>query len=89
MNTNKELQALLAEADTLLAIAWGAMVKDRLEGQGNNCRLPHEVRMFALDFSREKRNGPGALQVEGTGRYDRWRRDVRVAILPTSFPRPR
>lgn len=76
MSTKKELRALLDEAEELLMIARHAMMKDRLEGQGSNCRLPHEVRMFALEFSPEKREGPGALQVNGSGRYEKWRKAV-------------
>ena len=58
----------LKEADDLLRIARGALWKLGLNGLGSDTRLSHEVRMFALEFSAESRDGPGVLQVNGTGR---------------------
>ena len=70
----------LKEADDLLRIARGAMWKLRLNGLGSDCRLSHEVRMFALDFSAESRDGPGVLQVNGTGRLQKALASIRAAI---------
>lgn len=70
--SRKELIALIAEAEELIRIANTANYALRLEGAGSDCTLKHEVRMFALDYSREGRDGPGALQVRGTGRSWKW-----------------
>ena len=70
----------LKEADDLLRIARGAMWKLGLNGLGSDCRLSHEVRMFALDFSAESRDGPGVLQVNGTGRLQKALASNRAAI---------
>jgi hypothetical protein len=67
-----DVLALLGEADDLLFIASDAMLKMGLRDKGSDCGLPHEVRRFALEFSNEGRDGPGALQVRGTGRYRAW-----------------
>ena len=61
------------EASQLLYIAYTAMCKMRLRGKGSDVGLSHEVRMFALEFSDDARDGPGELQVTGTGRYRKWR----------------
>ena len=74
---NADLLGLVREADDLLGVARGAAMKLGLRDRGSDCRLPHEVRMFALDFSNEGRDGPGALQVRGTGRFLAWRRKAR------------
>ena len=70
--TDEKLLELLREADDLLFIASDAMLKMGLRDKGSDCGLPHEVRRFALEFSNEGRDGPGALQVRGTGRYRAW-----------------
>ena len=70
----------LKEADDLLRIARDAMWKLGLNGLGSDCRLSHEVRMFALDFSAESRDGPGVLQVNGTGRLQKALASNRAAI---------
>lgn len=70
----------LNEADDLLRIARYALVKMRLDGLGSDCRLSHEVRMFSLEFSKESRDGPGVLQVNGTGRAHKALKDIRDAI---------
>jgi hypothetical protein len=75
-----DLLAALEEADDLLRIARGAMLKLGLNGLGSDCRLSHEVRMFALDFSAESRDGPGVLQVNGTGRLQKALASIRAAI---------
>jgi hypothetical protein len=72
-----DVLALLGEADDLLWIASGAMLKMGLRDRGSDCTLPHEVREFSLEFSNEGRDGPGALQVRGTGRYRAWLTAVR------------
>lgn len=63
---------LLQEADDLLWIASDAMFKMGLRNRGSDWSLPNEVRQFALEFSNEGRDGPGTLQVTGTGRYRAW-----------------
>jgi hypothetical protein len=55
------------EADRLLRIALHAVFRLGLEGKGSDLGLCHEHRMYALNFSPEKREGPGALQVNGNG----------------------
>ena len=60
------LEALEA-SEELLHTARHAMFKMRLNGRGSDCSLSHEVRMFALAFSYKHRDGPGALQINGTG----------------------
>jgi hypothetical protein len=72
-----KLRELLREADDLLWVASGAMLKMGLRDRGSDCGLSHEVRMFALEFSKEGRDGPGALQVQGTGRYNKWLKAAR------------
>jgi hypothetical protein len=71
-------RGLLDEAEELLKTAEWAMCKMRLKGRGSDCRLSHEERMFALDFSPEGRDGPGALQVRGSGKYHAWRKKLRA-----------
>lgn len=71
----------LDEAGELLGIAWSAMLKNGLSCRGDDCRLPHEIRVFALAFSREERDGPGALQVKGTGRFERWDEATRQLMI--------
>ena len=75
-----DLKQTLKEADELLRIARTALQKMRLEGLGSDCRLSHEVRMFALEFSRESRDGPGVLQVNGTGRALKCLEAIRDAL---------
>ena len=70
----------LKEADDLLRIARGALRKLGLNGLGSDTRLSHEVRMFALEFSAESRDGPGVLQVNGTGRALNALKSIRAAI---------
>jgi hypothetical protein len=76
------LLKLLNEADDLLWIASDAMLKMGLRDKGSDCGLPHEVRKFALEFSDEGREGPGALQVRGTGRYRAWIKAARAISHP-------
>lgn len=71
---------LLGEAWRLLEAAECALWKMRLDGAGSDISLSHEVRMFALDFSPEGSTGPGALQITGSGRLDKWRAGVRAAL---------
>lgn len=70
--TNDEAIKLLDEAEDLLMDAWAAMVKLGLRDRGSDIGLSHEVRMFAAHFSDEGRDGPGALQIRGTGRFRAW-----------------
>lgn len=84
--TNDQAEKLLNEAEDLLRTAWAAMLKMGLRDRGSDIRLPHEVRMFAAHFSEEGRDGPGALQILGTGRFRAWskaHREVRNAGVPT------
>ena len=74
------LLVALKEADDLLRIARGALWKLGLNGLGSDTRLSHEVRMFALEFSAESRDGPGVLQVNGTGRALNALKSIRAAI---------
>ena len=71
-------RTLLDEAWKLLRIAQDACRKLRLDGRGSDISLPHEVRMFTLDFSPEGREGPGELQVTGSGRVEQWFKDARA-----------
>jgi hypothetical protein len=80
MKLAPQLMERLTEADELLGIAWAALLKMRLHGLGSDCSLSHEVRMFALHFSQESRDGPGALQVNGTGDFMKWRKSARALI---------
>lgn len=75
----QRLEVALREADRLLRIARSACdrtVRDR----GSDVSLPHEARMFALAFSPEGRDGPGALQVRGAGDVYRWFKQAREAL---------
>jgi hypothetical protein len=85
--TNDQAEKLLDEAEDLLREAWGAMLKLGLRDRGSDTRLSHEVRMFAAHFSEEGRDGPGALQIRGTGRFRAWlkaHRDARTPGVPPS-----
>ncbi len=75
--SEKTKMELLDEADELLHLAWSAMLKLGLRGCGSDTSLSHEVRMFALAFNEEGREGPGALQVTGSGQYRAWRKAFR------------
>jgi hypothetical protein len=75
----EEAKKLLEEAEDLLRTARAAMLKMGLRDRGSDIGLSHEVRMFALEFSEEGRDGPGALQVRGTGRLTAWLKSVRAA----------
>jgi hypothetical protein len=81
----EEVKRLLKTADELLGVAWGAMLKMGLRDLGSDCSLSHEVRMFALRFSAEGRDGPGVLQVRGTGEFMAWRKKAR-AMLAAAQP---
>lgn len=70
--TTDQAKKLLDEAEDLLRIARSAMLKMGLRDRGSDLGLPHEVRMFAAHFSEEGRDGPGALQIRGTGRFWAW-----------------
>lgn len=83
-----DLKQTLKEADELLRIARTALQKMRLEGLGSDCRLSHEVRMFALEFSRESRDGPGVLQVNGTGRALKCLEALRAALAQAEPVQP-
>lgn len=61
-------EALLKEAEDLIRTAWSAMLKMGLRDRGSDIGLPHEVRMFAMKFSEEGRDGPGELQIRGNAR---------------------
>ena len=74
------LKAILGDAEELLYIAANALSKMRLTGHGSDCTLSHEVRMFALNFSPESRDGPGALQVNGNGRHMGVQRALRATL---------
>lgn len=64
------LKAQLREADQLLRIAHSAHQKLHMEGQGSS-GLAHEVRMFALHFSRaEMPHGDGRF-----AKYWAWRKE--------------
>lgn len=82
---NEKTRALLEEAERLIRLAWNAHSKMGLRDRGSDCRLSHEVRMFALDFSQEGREGPGVLQITGTGRMHKWLKSCRKALKE---PRP-
>lgn len=68
---------IIKEASNLLWLASWALGKMGLEGHGSDIGLPHELRMFALAFSREERDGPGLLQIRGNGRYDKLMKAIR------------
>lgn len=75
----QQLEAAVNEAWRLLTIARSGCdrtVRDR----GNDVRLPHEARMFALAFSPEGRDGPAPLQVRGDGSVYRWFKQAREAL---------
>lgn len=74
-----ELRALLLEAWELIDIAQSGC-RRTVRDQGSNIGLPHEARMFALNFSAEGRDGPGELQVRGNGRALAWLGRARVAL---------
>jgi acyl-CoA-binding protein len=84
--SNKTKRELLDEADKLLYIAWTALCKMRLRGRGSDCGLSHEVRMFALSFSHEEREGPGELQINGNGRYQAWRENLEKVAATGAKP---
>lgn len=67
-NTVQDPRALLEEADALIRMARHALMKMGLDGRGNDLSLPHEVRMFARDFSSRDPQGSGSLMATGTGR---------------------
>lgn len=73
------LRQVIDDAWRLLAIARSGC--DRLvRDEGSNVRLPHEVRMFALAFSPEGREGPAPLQVTGGGDVYQWFNRAREAL---------
>lgn len=55
------------EASNLLRTVRLAIGRLGLRDRGSDLSLPHEVRMVALAFNYEGREGPGELQVKGTG----------------------
>lgn len=83
--TDRTGRDVIEEAWALLHIAYQAHQKLGLEGKGD-LGLSHEVRMFAAEFSQaEQPKTPQHMILSGTGRYWKWRNDVKELLLQGSL----
>ena len=75
--TVKMKVGLLDDIMELLQIAYYSACKDGLRNKGADCRLPHEVRMFAWYFSDKDTSKPEHAMTDGGGTYQEIRQKVR------------